>query len=278
MDDRESARSTRRRMPELPDVEIFKRYLDSTALHQPIRRTEVREEDLLRGVTPQKLARRLKGARLEAARRHGKFLLVRLDTGSWLVLHFGMTGFLRYFRDGGSDREPGHVRLLLHLENGWRLAYDCQRKLGEVGLADDADRFVQERGLGPDALEMGREEFLEALEGRRGMVKPTLMNQRILAGVGNVYSDEALFQARIDPRTSVAELDAAARRRLRDALRETLETAIAARVDPERFPDGYLLPRREEGASCPRGCGGRVERIVVSGRGAYRCPGCQGAG
>lgn len=254
-------------MPELPDVEVFRRYLDATALHQRIEHTRVRDEDLLRGVSRRTLERRLKGASFEATRRHGKYLLVDLDPGDWLVLHFGMTGFLAYF--GDPDAEPGHVRLRFDFENGYRLAYDCQRKLGEVRLVSDPEAFLEEKELGPDALEVDREGFLERMEDRRGMIKTALMDQSLLAGVGNVYSDEALFQTEIHPATAVSDLDEKALGHLHRTLHRVLEKAIEEKV--ERFPDSWLLSHREPNAECPR-CGGTIRRIEVAGRGCYVCP------
>lgn len=254
-------------MPELPDVEVFRRYLDATSLHKRIARVRVRDEELLRGVSKRTLQRRLNGAFLRGTRRHGKYLLVDLEPGDWLALHFGMTGFLRYFRD--PESEPAHVRLRLDFDNGYRLAYDCQRKLGEIRLVADPETFAEEKELGADVLELDREGFLERLEGRRGMIKTALMDQSLLAGVGNVYSDEALFQTEIHPETAVADLDGKTLGHLHRTLHRVLEKAIREKV--ERFPDSWLLPHREPGAGCPR-CGGTIRRIEVAGRGCYICP------
>lgn len=257
-------------MPELPDVEVFKRYLDATALHQTVEEVTVEDPDLLEGVSGDALRRRLRGRELAGTRRHGKYLFAEAAGEGWLVLHFGMTGFLKYFRR--EDSAPDHPRLLLAFFDGYRLAYDCQRKFGAVGWTGDVDRFVADKGLGPDPLgaDFGLAAFRARLDGRRGAIKPTLMNQEVLAGVGNVYSDEILFHAGIHPERKVPDLgedDVAAIHR---ALGRVLEEAIRAQVDPHRLPDGYLLPRREEGAGCPR-CAGTVRRKKVSGRSAYFC-------
>lgn len=257
-------------MPELPDVAVFREYLDATALHQRIEEVEVRDDYVLEDVSSRALAERLEGRSLASTTQHGKYLLVEIDgDGGWLVLHFGMTGFLKYFRD--EDEAPGHIRVLLRFENGYALAFDCRRKLGKVALTDGPEAWARAKELGPDALALDTEGFLEALAGRRGRVKSALMNQSILAGVGNVYTDEALFQARIHPETSVDELDEARRRELFGVLRDVLHAAIEARADPERVPDRFLLPHRRKGESCPR-CGTELERIELSGRATYFCP------
>lgn len=263
-------------MPELPDVAIFGRYLDATALHQEIAGTEVREERLLHGLTPGELEHGLTGRRLVATRRHGKYLFAPLDgdDGEALVLHFGMTGRLQYYKR--SEKEPEYARVVLRFANAYSLAIVSKRLLGEVGLTADPAGFVEEKDLGPDALHdlTDPASFRDALAGRRGMIKSALMNQQIVAGIGNVYADEILFQAGIDPRTGVRELNGAKLGELFRTMRRVLQTAVERRAEPADYPRGWLTPRREEGASCPRRPGS-IERIEVSGRPSYWCPACQ---
>jgi formamidopyrimidine-DNA glycosylase len=261
-------------VPELPDVELFKRYLDATALHRRVEGISLsRGERLLQGISERSLRRRLRGRALESTRRHGKFLFVALDDGAGaLVLHFGMTGFLAYYRR--PESAPEHPRLVLDLDDGYRLAYDCQRLFGEIGYVDSSDRWIEQRGLGPDALALDASGFAQRLRGRRGSLKSALMNQGVVAGLGNVYSDEALFRARLHPRTPVAHLDERALRGLHRAVRAVLEGAIHYRADPERMPRSWLLPHRREGAHCPR-CGEALERTRIGQRSAWLCPSCQ---
>lgn len=153
---------------------------------------------------PRKLQANARGRQFESTMRHGKYLLARLDDGPWLTLHFGMTGRLKYFKD--VEKEPAHDRLLIGFRNGYRLAYDRQRKLGRVGLTDGPKIFVEERELGPDALELSRKDLEERLGRSRGSVKTALMTQKLIAGIGNIYSDEILCQARVHPKTRAGEL------------------------------------------------------------------------
>ncbi len=262
-------------MPELPDVEVFKRYLDATSLHKKIESVSVADTDLLESVSPSRLIRRLKGNALRSTRRHGKYLFADTGDACWLVLHFGMTGFLRYFKE--PEKEPDHARLLLRFSNGYSLAYDCQRKLGKIGLTRAPETLVSEKELGPDALapELDLEAFEEILSNSRGTVKNALMNQNLLAGLGNVYSDEILFQAGIDPRAKVKGLDQDGLESLFRAMREdVLPTAIDRKADPSRFPARYITPQRRDGGTCPR-CGDGLARKKVSGRTAYLCTHCQ---
>ncbi|MFP3941184.1 MAG: DNA-formamidopyrimidine glycosylase family protein [Thermoanaerobaculia bacterium] len=275
-------------MPELPHVQVFKEFLDATALHQEIDHVRIPERRILEDVSPRTLRRRLLGRHLASSRRHGKWLFAEVrDAGErasgeegragWLVFHFGMTGFLRYFED--PEGAPDHVRLQLDFTNGHHLAYDCQRMFGRVRLTDDVEAFVEERDLGPDARGLAFEELAGRLTarsaGRRGAVKSALMNQRVLAGLGNEWSDEILFQARIHPETPVEALTEDDLRELHRQMERVFDAAIAARCRREDFPDRFLNKHRQEGAPCPGGCGGTIEKLQVAGRSAHLCPRCQ---
>src|SRR5216117_3349777 len=146
-------------MPELPDVETFKTYLDATSLHQRISGVDVRSAYVLKGVSARELERRLKGRCFESSRRHGKHLFVRTDGDLWLRLHFGMTGSLRYFKH--EQRTPRHTRVLFVFANGHCLVFEDQRKFGEVGLLKDVDEFLKKRALGRDALDVSLSQFRE---------------------------------------------------------------------------------------------------------------------
>lgn len=260
-------------MPELPDVEVLKRYLDSTALHQEITAVTLKTDEILAGTSREHLKQALNGHSLTGTCRHGKYLFAHLEGGSWLTLHFGMTGDLKYYKKESSA--PDYAKLWLDFANDYRLAFVNPRKFGEVGLVTAVDDFIAEKELGPDVLSDGFDfaAFREALNGRRAMIKSALMNQNIMAGVGNVYADEILFQARVHPRTKVSALDNETLRRIYDILCSVLTTAIECDAEPSQFPDDYIIPRRSPGADCPR-CDGTVRRIKVSGRSTYFCPDC----
>lgn len=263
-------------MPELPDVEVFRRYLDSTSLHQHIGAVETLDEDILVGISSGQLQRKLERHEFKGTHRHGKYLFGRVKDSLWLVLHFGMTGYLQYYRN--RDSAPRHTRLLIDFCNGSHLAYVCQRRLGEVSVADDVERFVAERGLGPDAFRarLGFDAFRERVARGRGSIKSALMDQGKVAGLGNIYSDEVLFQACVHPKAKANKLSDDDLKRLFEAMTEVLETAIEAKADPRAMPSTYVLPHRQKEGACPR-CGGTVCHDKVSGRTAYYCPRCQGS-
>lgn len=260
-------------MPELPDVECFKTYLDATSLHQEIVATEVHDADILDGISASKFRIRLQGESFEETSRHGKFLFVHLQSPRLLVLHFGMTGYLDYAHN---DEIPKHGRVVFRFEGGGRLAYVCQRKLGRVTMTDNRDAFLESQQLGPDALDehLTARQFAERLAGRRSAVKAALMDQSILAGVGNIYADEILFQAGIAPGRRVAELDDKALRTLYRAMRRVLQTAIRNRAEVSRFPRTYLLRQRDQDGRCPK-CGQKLKTTRISGRRTSFCPHCQ---
>lgn len=259
-------------MPELPDVEIFKQYLDATSLHKPIKKVEVNNSKVLSGVSAPQLSQALTSHRFESTRRHGKYLLVQLDNGSWLILHFGMTGYLKYFKD--QEQKPDHSRVCFIFDNGFQLAFVCQRLLGKVRLAQDADNFLVEKDLGPDALTVDFSAFEKLMRGRTAAIKSMLMNQELIAGLGNIYTDEILFQAGLHPGTRVNRLDQDRRKELLQKIKEVLHIAIDSRADPGQMPADFLLPHRHAEGKCPR-CQRRLEQSKIAGRTTYYCPHCQ---
>jgi formamidopyrimidine-DNA glycosylase len=255
-------------MPELPEVETFRRYIDATSLHQRIVRVEVQSADLLKDVSARRLSRRLKGRCFESTRRHGKHVFARADE-AWLRLHFGMTGSLRYFK--GEDKAPPHTRVLFVFDKEYRLAFEDQRKFGEIGLVDDADEFLKRRELGPDALDVAFSEFKQTIGKHHGALKSTLLNQRVIAGIGNIYADEILFQARIHPATKTARLGDKALKRLFGTMRRVLEKAIECQANGNEMPRSWLVLHREKGGKCPR-CGRELKSSKIGGRTAWFCP------
>lgn len=254
-------------MPELPDVEVFRRYLEREAGGADVLEAEVFDERCLDGISAHRFERLAAGRQLGRTVRRGKHLFVRLAEDHWLTLHFGMTGYLQA---ASAEESVDYARIAFHLAGEKTLYYVLKRMLGRVGMSDSPESFATGHELGPDALEVPRDEFLSLLSAARGGVKSLLMNQSRLAGIGNVYSDEMLFHAGIHPGSACRGLDDEARDRLETARSRVLETAIECEVDSQLMPEDWLLPRREDGGTCPR-CGGTIRREVISGRGAYLC-------
>ena len=259
-------------MPELPDVETFKRYLDATSLHQPIKGVNVRSAYVLKGVSERELGRQLKGRSLERSCRHGKHLFVRTDGDLWLRLHFGMTGSLEYLRD--QRQAPKDTRVLFGFANHSRLAFRDQRKFGEIGLLKDVDEFLRKRALGPDALDINLSQFKGIFKKHRAAVKTILLNQKLIAGIGNIYADEILFRARIHPATQASALKKKTVTELLRATRHILKEAIDAQADADLMPRSWLLPHRGKGGKCPR-CGRLLKSSRIGGRTAWFCAYCK---
>jgi formamidopyrimidine-DNA glycosylase len=241
-------------------------------LRHRIEDVDVRNAYILKDVTARELARALKGRRFESSRRHGKHLFVRADNEHWLRLHFGMTGTLQYFRN--DEGAPRHARVLFVFANNDRLAFDDQRQFGQIGLVKHVDEFLKKRALGPDALEVDRGEFKEITGKRRGAVKSILMNQQLIAGIGNIYADEILFRACIHPATEISHIGDKSITKLFRATRYILEKAIAAKADYNRMPKSWIMPHRGKDGKCPR-CGRKLRSAKIGGRTAWFCANCQ---
>lgn len=262
-------------MPELPDVEIFRQYLDKTSLHKPIEKCRVLDTDILGQVSKSRLQSILKDNQFVESVRHGKYALARLEKSHWLVFHFGMTGFLKYFKKEKS--RPEHLRLVIDFTNGYHLGYDAVRKLGQIELAKDPKSFADEKNLGMDALDnnLTFDMFKTLISKKKQMgVKSFLMRQDLLCGIGNIYSDEICFQARLHPKKKIAQLGEDELKTFFESIQSVLETAIECGADPGKLPDAFIIPQRKKDGDCP-GCGGTVQRLKISGRSAYYCARCQ---
>jgi len=255
-------------VPELPDVEGFRRYFARHGTGKEIEGVDVLDEVLLRNATPRAAARTLNGRRFERARRHGKWLIAETDGPAALLLHFGMTGLLHWSRDPG-DRHV-HDRLVLRFADG-ELRYRNMRRFGGEWLARDEAELESLIGdLGPDAMDVDRDRFRELLSRRRGQLKPALMDQTLIAGLGNLLVDEILWRARVHPRRPVERL----RQRDVDRIHDTMRDVLTQSNRYERIPpvEGWLTGARDSrDARCPR-CGARLRRAQVGGRTTVWCP------
>jgi formamidopyrimidine-DNA glycosylase len=287
-------------MPELPEVETVRRGLASVMVGERIVRAIARRPDL-RFPLPEGFAQRLSGARIGALGRRAKFLLAGLDTGDTLVMHLGMTGrfsvahgevqrgFGEYVYQTGAD--PRHDHVVLELESGAAVVFNDPRRFGYMDLVatgglETSRHFAR---IGPEPLGNGFSGpvLKAALAGRRSPVKAALLDQRTVAGLGNIYVCEALFRARVSPLRLAAEVTEAEADALAAATRAVLEEAITAGGSTLRdfaAADGALGGFQErfdvygrEGEPCHCGAThGTVERIVQSGRSTFWCPVCQG--
>jgi formamidopyrimidine-DNA glycosylase len=260
-------------MPELPDVEGFRGVIGRHAVGHRIERVDVADAGVLRGVTARQLSDRLRGRRFEEPERHGKWLIARTD-GPTLLMHFGMTGSLEWL---GSGAPWGRYDRVVFVTDAGELHYSDMRKLQGIRLAEspcEVDQVLAR--LGPDALEVGREELSRLLSGRRAAIKVTLMDQQVLAGLGNLLVDEILWRARVHPRRPAGSLSPQEQDRLHRQMRRVLRDSIrAARVPPKA---SWLTGvRDQQNPRCPR-CRTPLCRDRIGGRTTVWCPHCQPAG
>ncbi len=251
-------------MPELPEVETYARYFARHALHQRVSKVEVLDERILGEVRSAVFVRSLRGRLFSAVRRHGKHLFA--DAGStWLHLHFGMSGDLHY-----GTEVPRFARVVFRFDNKKLLAFEDMRLFGVADLVSDPDVFIADRRLGPDPLSLTAAKFAALFTKRRGAIKSLLMTQEVIAGLGNLYVDEILYQTSVHPRRPVDRLGPAEIRAMYTAMRRVLHAAIARHARESELPRNYLFHHRETGERCPR-CGGTIRRAVVFGRTTYFC-------
>jgi len=257
-------------MPELPEVELYKRYFDSTSLNQEIVDIFIRDERILK-MDPEIFKKKLVGKRFLSTNRHGKYLFIKFKSG-YLVLHFGMSGDLEYF--DSSEEEPRFSKIIFQFNNGYSLAYISIRIFGWADLTEDREEYITKKKLGPDAYKMTKQEYLEAVARRSGILKNLLLNQEFIAGVGNVYSDEILFKAKLSPKRKMADLIEEEITALFTQIKAVLKYGIKKKGDWSSYPKDSLIPHRKKENSCPL-CGTTLLRIETSGRRGFYCPKCQ---
>ncbi len=273
-------------MPELPEVESLRLRLAPVLSGRRFDRVVIDDERLTRPVDPLQVARELEGERVSAVERRGKYLIVRFDSGRALLIHLRMTGSLRHTAGGTLPDDP-HRRAVVRLDDGSDVTYRDVRRFGTWLLleAGDLGAYLGDR-VGPEPLSPGfRSKDLAArLVTRRAPVKAVLLDQRAVAGLGNIYADEALWHSRIHPLREAREVTSDETRALHRSIRRTLQRGITlqgATLRDYALPDGAAGTMQTEfnvygraGEPCPR-CGTPIEKIRVGGRGTWYCPRCQ---
>ena len=263
-------------MPELPEVETVARSI-APLVGRRIVAAEFRCQRVLRGGDPDEMAACLRGRRIDAVRRYGKFILVSLRGGGYLTIHLGMTGKLLL---GGPSGK--HTHAILTLDRGGVLLYDDSRQFGRLQYS--AEFPIRIGKLGPEPLEVPFETFADALLRRKTRIKALLLNQDFLRGIGNIYADEALFRAGIHPLAVASRIRGERARRLHHAIAEVLTEAIAAGgssisdyVDAQGRKGFFQFSHRvyqRTGEACVT-CGTPIRRVLVTQRSSHFCPRCQ---
>ncbi len=257
-------------MPELAEVEQLKNYLLKCCINKTINKVLIRDENFLE-ISETELNKTLKNKRIESIQRHGKYLFV--DIGNkFIVLHFGMTGDVQTFKN--IKNEPKFSKVLFKFTDGSFLSYISIRKFGKILITNNAEQFIENRKFGPDALKMSLNEFQNALKRRSAYIKSTLMNQEVIAGLGNLYSDEVLYQSKIFPKKKTNLLTKDDIENLFNCIKSVLKVAIDKKGHLEQYPQNFIIPHRDLEEKCPR-CNGILTRYEISGRHGFYCGKCQ---
>jgi formamidopyrimidine-DNA glycosylase len=257
-------------MPELPEAEAFRRYLDSSVLYKRIEVVDVLDERILGNVSKERIIPALEGRRIVHMVRHGKYMGAELDSSQVLIFHFGMTGNVRFSKR--QESAPRFVTMQLNFENGDQLTFTCIRVLCRVFLSESMKEFIEWKNLGPDALDgLSLGLFKDLISRRTGRIKVVLMDQHFLAGIGNIYADEILFQSGIHPMRTADSVSEDEIAQLFNSMGVVLGKAVDAGADWELLPKDYLLKVRGPMGKCPS-CGTQLEMVRVGGRSSYFCP------
>jgi formamidopyrimidine-DNA glycosylase len=271
-------------MPELPEVETIRRQLAPYVEGRTLERVQILDPRWTRPDSPVRVERELRGAKVRRLERSGKYLVWRLSEDRHLLMHLRMTGALLI----DPPSEPAHTRVRFRLEGGRRLFYVDPRRFGTGHLLHGltaCDGYLGARiGVEPFTPAFTTEHLFRLTRERRAPIKAFVLDQRRIAGVGNIYADEALFRAGIHPLRPAGRLTRSQLERLRVGIEESLQAGIDAKgasiddfrhIDGARgsFQDRFLIHRRA-GEPCPR-CGAMVRKIVAAGRGTYVCERCQ---
>jgi formamidopyrimidine-DNA glycosylase len=273
-------------VPELPEVETVRRRLEPAVAGRRFESVEIADPRLTRPYEPRLVEAELTGERVASLDRRGKYLIFRFESGRGLLVHLRMTGSFRHAPADGLPDDP-HRRAVVRLDDGSDVAYRDVRRFGTWLLLEpeELEPYLDAR-LGREPLAAGftSKRLAERLEGRRAPIKAALLDQRTLAGMGNIYVDEALWRARIHPLRPAGELDPEEIRRIHRGARQALEAGLArqgATLRDYATPDGaagamqheFKVYGREE-EPCDR-CGTPIEKTRAGGRGTWYCPHCQ---
>lgn len=266
-------------MPELPEVETIRLQLQKEILNKKIEEVIVKDKRIIKGIDENTLKKQVSGKFIKNILRRGKILIIKLEENLFLIFHLRISGWLIL-----SETEEKFCRVIFRLSEGGKLIFCDTRVLGEIRLVNDWENLPIIKKMGPEPLQLSEEEFIHLFSGKKTKIKPLLMKQEFLAGVGNVYAQEALFCAGIHPERVADELTKTQLMKLFSCLTCILKKAIEKKgssVDSYRQIDGkegeympFLKVYQRENQPCVR-CKTLIKRKNIEGRGTYFCPECQ---
>ncbi|WP_418792094.1 DNA-formamidopyrimidine glycosylase [Phosphitispora sp. TUW77] len=273
-------------MPELPEVETIRRSLEHKIKGKIFTGVDIYLEKILKGIDPGEFDEKLKGKKITGISRRGKYLIIQLAGGLVIVVHLRMTGQLLYC--SAEQEKSKYTHMIFHLSDQGELRFVDQRQFGKVQFlpAKDLENHSSLKNLGVEPLsdEFTRGFFMKGLKNRRVKIKPLLLEQEFIAGIGNIYADEALFRAKVNPEKVASNLSSREASKLFIAIKEVLEEGIENKgTSIKDYIDGdgnqgnnqnNLRVYGREGQPCIK-CGTEIQRVVIRGRSSHFCPKCQ---
>jgi formamidopyrimidine-DNA glycosylase len=258
-------------MPELPEVEMFRRYFDQTALKQKISDVQITHPKVVGGQEQQLIS--LVGDQFQKSQRWGKNLFVETSEKKIVLMHFGMTGNLEYY--SSSMESPKYARVIFEFDNGFNLAYVSKRMFGRIGLTSSVGAYVDDKSIAVDAMEISKDKFIKVLASKKKNIKTALLDQTVTAGVGNWIADEILYQAKIYPTTPTQNLNEDQLSTIYHSMQDIIGVAIDVEAVREALPLHFITRYgRKTSIECPS-CHHTIDRTEVGGRGTYACQHCQ---
>jgi len=267
-------------VPELPEVETIKNELSPYIVGRRFTKTTIRDTKPVRQPSVEEFHRKIVGQMINGLERRGKYLILRLSDGMALIIHLKMSGALLL----NPEQADRHVRVIFHLDNDNQLVLTDRRRLGTIWLVENEQPIIGKLGPEPLAPRFTTQTLVKRLQKHKAPIKAVLLDQTFIAGIGNMYADEALFAARIHPLRKANSLSPQEIRRLHQAIRDVLQSAIdskGASINTYKRPNGELGTAHSNfcvahrgGKPCPI-CGTPIQRLAIRNRGSYFCPHCQ---
>lgn len=257
-------------MPELPEVNTFKKYFDGTSLHQKILDVSISDGKIIRNIGEDDFVDNLVGRTFIDSKRRGKYLFGQLDNKTHVLFHFAMTGDFKYYSE--DEDRPKYERFHILFDGGSKLGFDCMRKFARIEYIEDLDIYIENLGLGMDALEISEAELLQHMEGRSTSIKGFLLNQKLVAGVGNLYADEICYQTKVHPGSKVKDLPKKKRKEIFHSMQSILSIAIERAAHYKDYPEDWFWKWRVKGGESEKG---EIMVEKIAGRTTYYVKGWQ---
>jgi formamidopyrimidine-DNA glycosylase len=266
-------------MPELPEVTTVVRQLKDKILHKAIKDIIIYDARVIKGISPKKFKNMVKGKTVKDVLRRGKVIVIKLEDNLYLVLHLRISGWIMI-----SQSQEKHVRVIFEFPKNILMNFCDSRVLGHIKLTDDWQNLPLIKSMGPEPLKIKKKEFIELFKNKKAKIKPLLLDQRFIAGIGNIYAQEALFCSGIHPEAIAGKVSPERIAKLHGCMIKILKKAIenkGSSVDSYRPPDGqennyekFLKVYGREGDVCNL-CKSAIKKKAIGGRGTCFCPKCQ---